>query len=225
MITLKRLVEVLKNTFGLTMGESKQLSSATLSSPEGDSRPSMDTGDHSRNHAAHMSTVQRPLNKNEAKGDWQQVQRRSRKPNQGEIQCRVRELEDIIRGLESKLLQCYLESQAQGCQYKELKQHFGRIQKENDGLKNAHDELAEYKVSQKFFRVRYDYTVEHLFLPYAQNRSLQFDDRTSEALNFVLNPLLRDAQEAGALRDQVQTLRKQCHIPNSATLQAEFLWR
>ncbi|KAK7178146.1 hypothetical protein DPSP01_014314 [Paraphaeosphaeria sporulosa] len=191
------------------MGESKPLSSSTISSQESDSRPSMDTGDYSRNRAAHTSTVQWPLNKNEAKGDWQQVQRRSRKTNPGGIQSRVRELDDIIRGLEHKLLQCHHESEAQGGHYEELKQHFGRLQKENDGLRNAHDELAEYNVSQKFFKVRYDYTVEHLFLPYAQKRSLQFDDRTGEALNFVLDPLLHDAQEAGALRDQVHTLRKE----------------
>ncbi|KAH7061773.1 hypothetical protein BKA63DRAFT_587954 [Paraphoma chrysanthemicola] len=215
MIALKRLGGVLKNTFGLTMGESKQPSGSTKSSrstkssQEGDSRPRMDTGDHSRNHATHMSIVQRPLNKDEAKGDWQEVKRRSRKPIQERKQCRVRELEDINRGLESKLLQCQHELQAQRCQYKELKQDFGRIQKENYGLRNEHDELAEYKKSHMFFKARYDYTVEHLFLPYAQKRSLQFDDRTGEALRFVLSPMLLDAQEAEALRDQVQILRKE----------------
>jgi hypothetical protein len=201
--------------FSLTMKESKQPSGSTQSSrstkssQEGDSRPGLDTGDHSRNHAAHMSIVQPPLNRNEAKSDWQQVQRRTRKPNQERIQCRERKLEDIIRGLESKLLQCQHESQAQDCQYEELKKDFARIQKEKNRLRNECDELEEYRESQKFFQARYDHAVEHLFLPYAQKRSLQFDHRTGEALNFVLSPLLHDAQEAGSLRDQVQILRKE----------------
>ena len=195
--------------FNLKMGESKQPTSSTKSSQDDDRRPSMGTGDCSQNHATHMSIAKRPLNNNQAKGEWQQVQRRSRQPNQREIQCTVRGLQDIIRGLESKLEQCRHESQAQGCQYKELKQNFGRIQKENDGLRREYDEFAECKESQKFFQARYDRTVENLFLPYAQKRSLQFDDRTSEALDFVLSSLLHDAQEAGALRDQVQILRKE----------------
>jgi hypothetical protein len=193
----------------LKMGESKQPSSLTKSSQEGDSRPNMGSGDYSRNHATHMSIVQQPLNNYEANGDWQQVQRHSRKPNQGKVQCTVREWEDIIHGLEGKLMQCQRESRAQGYQYKQLQQDFGRIQKENEGLRNECDKLAEYKESQKFFQTRYDHTVEHLLLPYAHQKNLQFDDRTGETLDFVLSPLLHDAQEAGALRGQVQILRKE----------------
>jgi hypothetical protein len=195
--------------FSVIMGESKQPNGSTKSSQDGSSRPRIGTGDHFRNHATHMSTVQRPLNKKETNNDWQQVQRRSRKPNHGKTQCTVRESEGIIRDLKSKLVQCRHESQAQDCQYEELKQDFCHIQKENDDLRNEHHELAGYKESQKFFQARYDHTVKHLLLPYAQKRSLQFDDRTGEALDFVLSPLLHDAQEAGALRNQVQILRKE----------------
>ncbi|KAH7408804.1 hypothetical protein DE146DRAFT_713120 [Phaeosphaeria sp. MPI-PUGE-AT-0046c] len=56
---------------------------------------------------------------------------------------------------------------------------------------------------------RYNYIVRQYLLPYAQDRHLQFDDRTDDTLSFILGPLIQDAHEAQVLRNQVQILQKE----------------
>jgi hypothetical protein len=168
-----------------------------------------DTQDNSRNHTARISTVQRSLNKEGSTGGHEEVQRRSRRPNEEETRCSAKLSGDIVRVLEVKLTQCQQELQAQGSRHKKLKHDFDKLLAENDHLRNDYDNLSKYSVSQKFCQDRYDYTVKQLLLPYTQEKGLQFDDRTDEAFDFVLNPLLQDAQEAGALRVQVQTLQNE----------------
>jgi hypothetical protein len=76
-------------------------------------------------------------------------------------------------------------------------------------MQEEKDHLAkEYDIA-KICHTRYCYVVKQFLLPYAKRKSLQFDDRTCENIDFVLKPLLQDASQAGTLRVQVQVLQQE----------------
>ncbi|KAJ4361746.1 hypothetical protein N0V83_010686 [Neocucurbitaria cava] len=118
-------------------------------------------------------------------------------------------LEDINRDLNVKLTELKQELHVQESQYEKLKHDFANRLVENDRLKQERDSLVGDKMVHQFFTDRYDYIVKQYLLPYAQEKCLQFDERTGETLDFVLIPLLQNAREAGILRDQVQTLQQE----------------
>jgi hypothetical protein len=195
------------------MGESKQPTVSAKPPQRGQTKPSVKPisgpRDQSRNHAARLSTAQPALKKDEAPSVWHEVQQHSCNPNQRKIPCKTKALEGVIRDLEVKLNKLEQELQVQGSQYEKLRQDFGQTQAENNQLKSERDNLEEHNEFQRSYVNRYHYIIEQLFLPYAQERRLQFHDRTRDTLDFVLIPLLRDAQEAELLRDQVRILQNE----------------
>jgi hypothetical protein len=177
------------------MGESSQVSGPsriTHHQAETVAESVPDTHYHAHSHLP-------PLDICEEAGDCQDVQRRSRKAN-------PRKLDDFPhnpRANDTKKLQ------TQRIRYQQLKNEYGTLQKENDLLKKQLDDLTNDNMIQRYYADRYNYILKHIIMPYAQEKRLQFDDRTDETFNFVLDPMLRDAREAQTLRSQVQTLQKE----------------
>lgn len=129
--------------------------------------------------------------------DYQDVQRRSRKANPRKLantphSPRVNDTNRL---------------QAQRIEFQQLKIECRNLQEENDLLKRQLDDVRNDNMIQKYDADRYNYILKHTLMPYAQERRLQFDDRTDDTLNFVLTPLLHDAREARTLRNQMQTLQ------------------
>jgi len=175
-------------------------------------KPVSDAQNSSRSRAARFSVVQPSLNTSEATADSQEVQRHSRKTsqiNQGTIHNTTKTLIDINHDLNLHLTERKQESQAQRLRYEKLKQDLDQMRAENDHLRQERDEVVNSQANLKYYSVRYNYLVKQFILPYAHEKSLQFDDRESETLNFVLSPLLQDARQAGMLRDQVQVLQQE----------------
>jgi hypothetical protein len=143
--------------------------------------PASNARNQARNHAGCIGVVDPPLDKS-------------------------RKLEDVIRDLK---VDHRKKSQAQRLRYKQLKHECGTIQMENDRLTKKLENCANKNTIQKQYVDRYNYIVRQFLLPYAQDRHIHFDDRTADTLNFVLSPLVQDAQEAEALRDRIQTLQKE----------------
>jgi hypothetical protein len=195
------------------MGESKQPTVPAKPSQRGQTKPSVKPisgpRDQSRNYAARLSTAQPALKKDEAPNVWHEVQQHSRNPNQRKTPCKAKALEGVIRDLEVNLTKHKQELQVQKSRYEKLREDFGHTQAENDRLQDEYDDLEKHSNSQEIYMNRYRYVIEHLLLPYAKERCLQFDDRAPETLNFVLSPLLRDAREAELLRDQVYNLQNE----------------
>jgi hypothetical protein len=161
--------------------------------------PAANMRNHSRNHAGLISVVGLPLDKSEEAEDCQDFERRSRNTNQMKPGNVIRDLKFEHR----KTLQ------AQRLRYQQLKREFGTMQIENNRLAKELDNHANNNMIQKQYVDRYNYIVRQFLLPYAQHRHLHFDDRTADTLNFILSPLVQDAQETEALRDRVQTLQKE----------------
>jgi hypothetical protein len=161
--------------------------------------PASNSRSHSRHHAGRISAVDPPLHKSEETSDCQDLGRRSRKTNQGRS-------ENVIRDLK---IDHKTTLQAQRLRYQNLKHDFGIIQKENGRLTKELHDRANDNIIQKQCVDRYNYIVGQFLLPYAQNRHLHFDDRTPDTLNFILSPLVQDAQEAETLRGRIQVLQKE----------------
>jgi hypothetical protein len=221
MINLKELANVLKNTvsqvlyrvqmnssktrqqFVYAMGESTQAHDSTGHNQQGQNESSVelvsDMVGYAQNHAARTRVVEPPLVKGEQASEDQNTRRRPRKLNQ-------RRLED---GANSPNRDQKQKPQAQRSRYLQLKQDFGTIQAENERLRGMCDDLTDQINTLQLGVNRYHYIVEHFIVPYARDRCLNFDDRTSDTLDFVLNPMLQDAQGAKNLQDQVQMLQKE----------------
>jgi hypothetical protein len=140
-----------------------------------------------------------PLSKSDEAGDGQDLERPLRKTDQ-------KRSEDVSRDLK---IENRKSAQAYRLQYQRPKDDHNTIRLENDRLMKKLDKCENDNMVQQQYVDRYNFIVRHLLLPFAQDRQLQFDDRTADTLNFVLSPLIQDAREAETLRDRVQTLQKQ----------------
>lgn len=114
-----------------------------------------------------------------------------------------------IQLLPNTLVECNEELLAQISKYRKLKGKTNKLREENYRLMQERDNLMNDKMIHQFYSERYNYIVRQTLLPYAQERKVQFDERTIETLNFVIGPLLQDATEAGMLRQQVQMLQQE----------------
>jgi hypothetical protein len=168
---------------------------------------SSDTRSCGRNHVAHGSLEEPPLDKSEEAVNREAVQRRSRKVNTSKPECFVRK--SRFSDAETSL--------ANRSRYQQLKRDYRTIQSENDRLTEELDKLKDDNMIQKHYANRYHCVVERILIPYAQERRFHFDDRTDDTLDFVLSPLLQDAQEAETLRGQIQTLQNELLSREKAT--------
>jgi hypothetical protein len=211
MIDLKELADILKGTvsrlplmyelrlqreqFSSAMGESSQVSGSSRITHRQAGTGIESVPDMQYHAQDHLS----PLEVNAETGNYHNVQRRSRKANPK----RLEDLSRTPRADDTERLQ------AQRIQFQQLKHEYNSLKAENDLRKNHLDELTNDNMVQKYYADRYNYILERVLMPYAQQRRLHFDHRTEDTLNFVLDPLLRDAQEAQTLQSQVQTLQKE----------------
>jgi hypothetical protein len=154
---------------------------------------------YAQNYAARTCVVEPPLVKGEQASKGQNTRRRPRKLNQ-------RRLED---GANSPNRDQKQKPQAQRSRYLQLKQDLSTIQAENKRLKEMCDDLTDKISTQRPNVNRYHYIVKRFIIPYARDRRFNFNDRTANTLNFVLDPMLQDALRAKNLQDQVQMLQKE----------------
>ncbi|KAL5404078.1 hypothetical protein PMIN04_012662 [Paraphaeosphaeria minitans] len=76
-------------------------------------------------------------------------------------------------------------------------------------LKQVQQQLVEENRHDRFYSERYEYIVNRFLLPYAGKRRVQFDDRTTTSLDFLLVPLIQHAQESAVLQNQVRSLQQE----------------
>jgi hypothetical protein len=157
------------------------------------------TRPHCRHYERRVGVADPPLSKSDEAGDGQDLERPLRKTDQ-------KRSEDVSRDLK---IENRKSAQAYRLQYQRPKDDHNTIRLENDRLMKKLDKCENDNMVQQQYVDRYNFIVRHLLLPFAQDRQLQFDDRTADTLNFVLSPLIQDAREAETLRDRVQTLQKQ----------------
>jgi hypothetical protein len=90
-----------------------------------------------------------------------------------------------------------------------LKLKLKSVNAENERLQQERDTLESDNKYRMFFTDRYQHIVNSLILPYAQQKSLQYDERSSKSIDFVLQPLLQDAKKADELHIQVASLQQE----------------
>jgi hypothetical protein len=98
---------------------------------------------------------------------------------------------------------------AERFQNERLKLELKNANAENERLKQERDSLESDNKYRMYFTNRYQYIVNNLILPYAQQKGLQYDGRSSESVDFVLQPLLQDSKKADELQIQVKGLQQE----------------
>jgi hypothetical protein len=109
--------------------------------------------------------------------------------------------------------------------YEDLEEEKEKLKKWNQGLKRDRDQAEDlnkqlFREKEKYrvqnaslkddifgYKSTYGYIVRQCILPYANKHNLPYSNSPSGDLDRVLQPLLKDAMEAGELREQLQLLQ------------------
>jgi hypothetical protein len=160
---------------------------------------------------ARTSTMQPSQNTSAARSD----RRKAKVPSQDMTQINTRAnyetskiTRDAVRNLNFKLEACEMDLHAHRTRYEDLQRTFDTMQVENDQLKQERGQLIYERNHHQHNGERYKYVVEKVFLPYAQERRLEFDDRTRESLDFVILPMLQETRDSVILHGQMQVLQQ-----------------
>jgi hypothetical protein len=160
---------------------------------------------------ARTSTMQPSQNTSAARSD----RRKAKPPSQDMTQINTRAnyetskiTRDAVRNLNFKLEACEMDLHAHRTRYEDLQRTFDTMQVENDQLKQERGQLIYERNHHQHNGERYKYVVEKVFLPYAQERRLEFDDRTRESLDFVILPMLQETRDSVILHGQMQVLQQ-----------------
>jgi hypothetical protein len=197
------------------MGESKKpidsFDAHRLQSYSTSIKPVPRTSNISRDNESRTSTMQPSQNTSAARSD----RRKAKVPSQDMTQINTRAnyetskiTRDAVRNLNFKLEACEMDLHAHRTRYEDLQRTFDTMQVENDQLKQELGQLIYERNHHQHNGERYKYVVEQVFLPYAQERRLEFDDRTRESLDFVILPMLQETRDSVILHGQMQVLQQ-----------------
>ncbi|CAN9109591.1 unnamed protein product [Alternaria alternata] len=87
----------------------------------------------------------------------------------------------------------------------------GELRKLRNDYRISTQEIAKLKKTYSRMVNRYHEVLRDVVIPYARSKDLRIDKQTGEAIDNVLEPLLRDAMQAHVLRNHVQALQRHNH--------------
>jgi hypothetical protein len=118
-----------------------------------------------------------------------------------------------MRGPDNSMAHLPSSLASQGSDLRRRTRRVNRLYKEQQRLRRQKQQLrrdvANLEGAKKHFEDGYNYILQHVVLPFAKKRNLEFNDKTYSTMDLVLHPLLKDATQARTLCGRLQVLQGQ----------------